>query len=288
MYDFAVLWNAGQSSDPYQVAKFFYPPAFVPFVMLLGKLPFAWAAVFFTLLSVAAMFALYRRQAWKWFLFLPTIHVLVVGQVDILFLYVNSKVSSSWGGVLAAAIMTLKPQLAIILLPHQFYRWWKEDKRAFARFAVMMGALWGFQVLWQPTWIGEWISNLRHSPQSSLLTGADLWALGTWLVLPIALGLAVWGMQQKREVSIPALQLASPFGFFYDTVVLIECAPAWFLITLSWLVAALTLVVPIPFSFLLPLGTLLYTIRHRITFKIIPAIKRLFKKPATDAGISPR
>ena len=53
-------------------------------------------------------------------------------------------------------------------------------------------------------------------------------------MIPLSLVIAIWGLMQSEALSRAAMLLASPAGLWYDSVLLVGSAPAWLMISLSW------------------------------------------------------
>ncbi len=116
---------------------------------------------------------------------------------------------------------------------------------------------WDFGVLWQAA-----VHPLDTLTRSNTL---GLWSLerllpGAWpVLLALSAGVFLWGLFQIRPVGWAAAALANPSGMFYDLLVLMEAAPPWLLVPVSWVAVGLSLwwrtFVP---WMLVPLAVILY------------------------------
>jgi hypothetical protein len=268
-YDFGVLWQAGraiwQGQDPYGVSGFFYPLPVAYFFALLAALPRQVAFWVWLALNLVLLGWLVRRRAVAWALYFPLLHLFSSGQVDLVLWVLGFRLRTGWRSALAAAVITLKPQVAFIMLPWTLWRWLREDRRTLTIWVGMVLVLWGGVLPLDPTWPQRWWA--AAPPLSALSRGnaPGLWSLerlfpGTWpALLVLAVIVFVWGLFQPRPVGWAAATLASPSGLFYDLLVLMETAPPWLLVPISWVAVGLSLWWRMLFPWLLvPLAVILY------------------------------
>jgi hypothetical protein len=166
-WDFSIFWMAGQAvlhgQSPYTVANFFSPLlfayGFIPLAVLAQQVAFfLWLFINLVILIVCL-----RRPFWKWLLYLPMLHLFSSGQVELLWWAMERGINRGWRGAILGAIMTLKPQAAIILLSWHLLDWLRHDRPTLARWLLLTGLLWGVPTLLNPAWIGEWRTNLPTS-----------------------------------------------------------------------------------------------------------------------------
>ncbi|MFQ5408272.1 MAG: glycosyltransferase 87 family protein [Anaerolineales bacterium] len=272
-FDFGVLWQAGRAvldgQSPYSVAHFFYPlPVaylFATFALIPQRIAFGvWLAA-----NAGLLVFMLRKRVVAWALYFPVLHMFSSGQVDLVLWALGARMRSGWTAALAGAAITLKPQVALVLLPWHLLRWLRSDRRTFARWAVSVAALWGGFLLLRPGWPREWLAAAPQFGYTTRGNAPSLWAIerhASWSVAAIAL-LAVlvfaWGVLQQRKVAWAAAALANPVGLFYDHVVLTAAAPAWLLVPLSWAAVGLTVWLGsfVPWM-LLPLAVIAYQRRR--------------------------
>jgi hypothetical protein len=268
-YDFGILWQAGKAvllgQDPYGVNGFFYPlPVayfFAPFALLPRQVAFwVWVG-----LNLVVLGLVLRRRALTWVLYFPVVHLLSSGQVDLMLWALDDRFRSGWKSALAAAVITLKPQVAFILLPWTLRQWLRKDRRTLAMWACLVIVLWAGLLPLDPTWPLRWRAAVPLLDAISRGNAPGLWSLerlfpqGWWVLLILAIGAFVWGLFQKRPVCRAAAALANPSGLFYTLLALMGTAPPWLLVPLSWVAVGLTLWlrVFVPWM-LIPLAVILY------------------------------
>src|SRR5689334_7833785 len=228
-FDFAILWAAGQhvlsGQSPYSVPGFYYPPFAALFFALWALLPIGAAFVLWTGIHVGLMTYALKRSALVWLLAFPVIFVINAGQNEWLWWLLALAIPKDrpgWRGAWLAALITLKPQTALVLLPFHLWRWWKHDRRTLARFGVTTLALWIIPALLMTGWLTGWFANLNNAGQRSLANSPGIWSLtaggmGIWPVcLIIALAVVLWGITRREEVVRAAMSIASPVGLHYS------------------------------------------------------------------------
>lgn len=209
---------AHDDEDP----NYFAYPLYTVWLMLpLIGLPYTWAAaVWIAVLEiclVAALFMLLDLARWRpalWLLpillFAALSHYfaargLMLGQPGhVVYL---AEVATLWGlargrdrlAGAALAISTIKPQMGFLLVP-LLLLWGLRARRW--RFLAAFGVLWGALMLASfvmvPTWLGDWLAQLRNYPSYTAI-GSPVWVLmvhylglgttGEW-----ALNLALWSL----------------------------------------------------------------------------------------------
>lgn len=233
--------------DPYLVANFYYPLPFAYLFAPLALLP-QWPAFWLWLVANLALLALMlRRRALPWLLFVPVLHQLSSGQVELALWAMAQALKSGWQTALLAALITLKPQAALIYLPWHLIQWWRSEKRTLLMWVVFTSAIWGLPMLWRPDWLLRWRAALPGVSVSSASNSPGLFSLlslfpAAWLVLALAAAVVfVWGQLQSKEVARACAVLGSPLGLFYSTMPLLDCAPAWMMIAASLAAAGASL-----------------------------------------------
>lgn len=246
-FDFAILWSAGQhvlsGQSPYSVPGFYYPPLVAWFFALIALLPISTAFILWTLAHIGMLVAVFRRQALLWLLAFPVIFVVNAGQNEWLWwglALAIPKGTPGWRGPILAALITLKPQTALVLLPFHLWHWLKTDWRTLARFAALTAALWTIPALLMSGWLAGWLANMSHAGQTNMANSPGIWSLtalgGQWLPLcaVIALALAAFGLSKHEAITRTCLSIASPTGMHYSQYELVGTCPAWLFVALSW------------------------------------------------------
>jgi hypothetical protein len=175
-FDFDFFWRAanailhGQSPygiggffSPYPLALLLIPFALLPFVMAYGL----WTGLKLLLLAKSGN----RWDFLKAILFFPVAFDLLQGQLDLLIFIIAMK--SNWFGFV---ISTLRPQLAIWIIPFLAWDWWKSKKYdQFWKSALGIIVLYGVSTIIEPNWWAEWFNAPKvawlYNEQSASLFG---------------------------------------------------------------------------------------------------------------------
>lgn len=268
-WDFTVFWLAGQAilrgESPYSVPYFYYPlPAAYGF-SLLALLPLPVSFVLWTLFNLGLLIVFFRKKFWHWLFYTPVLHMFSSGQVELLWWSMECYISRNLLGALLAAIITLKPQNALILLPWHLYDWLRNDRRLLIYWFGFTVLIWGSPLLWYQNWLLDWLQAVPSNGLSSAMNAPGIFSLlslkkSWWPILAVmALIIFIWGQMQSKQVARSCALLASPGGLFYTTLTLLGCAPALLLVPISILAVVLTLLTRtfIPFL-MLPLAVILW------------------------------
>lgn len=245
-WDFSVFWNVGRAilhgANPYTVFGSYYPPLTSYLFVIFAVMPQAVALALWTAANVFFLVRLCRgRSALAWVLFFPTLMVFAAGQIDLAFVWAASYLNrKDWKSVAAAVAITLKPQLALVLLPYWLFEWATRDRRRLVTFGVTAGAVHALPLLWNASLLSAWMSKAFGVPDR-YVTSPGIWSLGappslTWLLVLAALGLGLAALQWAgSEHGVrSAVLLSMPLGQTYDLSTLTGAAPAWLLVPLSW------------------------------------------------------
>ena len=230
---------------PYSVPFSFYPPAMAYLFAVLGLLPFNLSYGLWTGLNLI----LFQRsivrfqKGWRgiaWLAFAPAPFILLTGQIDILFLWLAGFLSSGgWKAVLAGILVTLKPQVAFIVLPWFLLQWILRQRRQFLWWAAGTVTLHALPLLVDPLIYQKWLAAASGETSWRLAASPGLFAL-TNLNIPLVLigilaaAIVLFGLQRTAMFSKAAQLLALPAGLWYENVLLIGSTPWWLLIPVSW------------------------------------------------------
>jgi hypothetical protein len=281
-WDFGVMWQAGRAllegRSPYSIEGFFYPLPYAYIMALFALIPQQVAFGLWIAANFALLIFWFRKGFWKWLFYAPMLHLLSSGQNEFVWWSLERMMSTGWRGAIMGALITLKPQTAIILLPYHLLRWARHDRAQLVRWLACTLALWGVPLLWQPTWLADWLhargSNdfwLSASNTPGIFSLLKITPSLAPVLLVAAAGLvlwAVWTGWRKQKDSRPMmraiLMLAAPLGLFYSTFALLDCAPWWVLVPASLLAVVGTLLVGnfVPWM-LLPLVVIGWHLRQR-------------------------
>ncbi len=267
--DFTTFWQIGRAlltgQNPYLVPHSVYPPAalflFAPFALFPEKIGFViWLLVCCGLLILALRKSRPTLHTLGWFAYTPALFILAVGQLDIFFLWLSTFLEEkSWRAAAAAALITLKPQLAVFILPWCLLKWLVNDRRNIPVWLACLIGLHLAPLLLDPTLYSKWLGEIGvqgsryiiNSPGIFSLTGQNIpeWVLAIPAVLVVLLALRL-----PREGFLAGLLLAGPIGTWYNSVLLAGSTPWYVLIPASWAAVILSYLVHAPYPFaLIPL-----------------------------------
>jgi hypothetical protein len=278
-FDFTVFWNTGlailQGRDPYSVHLSAYPPAMAYLYALFALLPLWLAFPIWCGANTALFLDVLRRrglvrQAPAWLASAPVWFILFTGQIDIVFFWLAEFLEKGgWKAVIAAALTTLKPQLALVVLPWYLLRWLAKDRAQLLRWAGLCLLLHAFPLIFDPGIYARWFAAAGEQPGWRMLisTGVFLFAnlgIPAWLLALPAVALAVWGLTRDEKTSRLAMLLAQPVGVWYMDVLLVGAAPWQIYLPVSLLafVAGVLLKNSFPFVFI-PLAVLAWRVSKK-------------------------
>jgi hypothetical protein len=249
-YDFSLFWNIGQAvlngANPYSIAISWYPPITSLVFAVFGLLPFIPAYAIWTGINIVLGLASFRRLAfkslpWAWLFYAPAVFILLSGQVDIIFLWLAGLLpKGGWKAVVAAVAITMKPQIALIILPWYLVRWLKADRKLILWWLLATLILQLLPILFRPTIFQDWVASLQGAYGWKMILSSGVFSLTSiglpfWLVTAIALPIAIWGLFQDETTSRAAQLLACPVTFWYEDIFLAGSVPAILLIPFSLL-----------------------------------------------------
>jgi len=202
----------GRASVEGEDPGFFVYPFYINFFLLpLVYMSYAWAsAIWMVLLEIcliASLFLLLSLYQWRpkpWLLALLVLwnileyyggRGLLLGQVgitvylcEVLAIWALAKERDSLAGV-ALAISTFKPQMGFFLIP--FLLLWGLRARRWSfvmAFAVTLGIFVLASFLLEPSWLGDWIAQMRLYPEYTSAAYPDTGS-PVWIVMQRYLGL---------------------------------------------------------------------------------------------------
>ena len=248
-YDFDFFWRAAgailHGESPYSVGGFFSPYPLALLLAPLALLPFGVAYGIWTALKLALLARISDRWSFlRALLFLPVAFDLWQGQLDLLVVLVASRLN--WIG---AVVCTLRPQLALWIIPFLAWTWWKQ-KRHDQYWKSLLGilVLFGLSTLIEPSWWSSWINAgsvaWEYNAQAASLFGlAQILPLPHIVVFVVLAVLALIGLVVLRPLTPPAfwqhLALFNPVANAYSLVVLLGQID-WILIVMALLALPLS------------------------------------------------
>ncbi len=270
--DFYIFWEIGRAvlegRSPYSVDVSRYPPAAALLFAVFGLLPYLVSFAVWCGISVVLYMHRLRRLnlGWKglvWLGFTPFLFNLLTGQLDVIFWWAAmglrpprsagvaepggesslsraGQLAADWLPALAGAFLTLKPQLAAVVLPWYLARWLLRERGLLLRWLGLAVILNGLPLLYAPDIYGQWLARLSGVSEMKMGVSGGIfvlggWGLPTWLLAGLGLALALWGLLQDELTSRAAQLCAFPVTIWYDDILLSGIGPAWLLVPLSWL-----------------------------------------------------
>lgn len=187
--DWRIFYEAAKASDPYSVAGYFNPIQVAWALKITTFLPFtAWAFMMVALSMLAVLLVCKKNTHWVW-LSAPFVCSMTWGSLDTLLL----TPAFLFGGV-GLSLITMKPQIAIILIPFKLAEWWRGGKvYEIRRFFIATALLWGVPTLVQPSWITNWLHAMPSlTEKSGRAASLASWGSGeVWVVAMFAIMLVV-------------------------------------------------------------------------------------------------
>lgn len=269
-YDFSINYFAGllllRGADPYSNPLYRYPFPFTYFWALMalpGEQVMPLMFIIWGVINVGFLIYAFRKDFWKWIFYFPVLHELSSGQVELMFWTMERNIKPGWRGAILGALLTMKPQTGLILLPWHLVDWLRHDRPTLIKWVFSTLVLWGLPLLWRPDWIHTWLvgrggdANLIYSASVSTgifsllrLTGQPLTPpFGTSLLIilgilvVIALIIYIVGQfQPSKEIGKACALLVSPLGLLYTQMTVMGTAPAWLLVPANLVSVALALI----------------------------------------------
>jgi hypothetical protein len=265
-WDFSIFWQIGQAvlegRSPYTVEFSRYPPAAAFLFTIFALLPFtvsfaAWSGINIALTLHGLRRMRLGRKGLAWLLYAPLLFNLLTGQLDVVFwwaaLFLGTGAAQpepggwrswrNWAPAAAGAFLTLKPQLALVVLPWFVLRWLRHRRGLVARWVGLCAVLHLLPLCYDLMIYNQWLGAL--SGVSEMKTGVSagifafgMWGLPTWLLAALGLALGLWGWFQEEKISRAAMLCAFPLTIWYDDMLLAGRGPALLLVPLSWLAFA--------------------------------------------------
>ncbi len=278
-FDFHVFWETGQAvlsgGNPYAVAGAQYPPVTSLVFALFALLPFLPSFAVWTGNNIVFCLATFRqmnlrRPAWAWLLFTPIVFNLMAGENDLPFMWLAVLLPlGEWKAVAAAVFITMKPQLALVVLPWFLLRWLKSDRRLVLWWLAGTLVFQLLPLLYSPSIFQDWLAAIQGGTASRSVFSSGIFSLVTygvpaWLAGILAAAIAVWGLFQDEMTSRTAQLVAMPVTIWYDDALLTGSVPAYLLIPYSLVafVASYLLTSALPLA-TIPLAVLAYRLVMR-------------------------
>lgn len=294
-FDYMYFWSIGKALldglNPYDIRGSFYPPATTMAFAILALVPFNLSFGLFLTGNIAWFVHAFKRRSLGWLFFMPAIFMFTGGQNDFFFFALIPLLRrKDWTSVVAATLLTLKPQIAIIILPWFLVRWLRDDPRLISKFIALSLILHTAPVFFRPDIYSEWLPSMALGMDHKA-GGIGIWQLNgilpTWIIALSALLMVVLGLLSNEKVGRTLLLIANPVLTWYDAVFLMDTTPWWILTPLS--IAAFAIAYFYTGNngpyIILPLASIAYQLAPRIksAISIRPAIgKRLIMPVAFE------
>ena len=204
-----------------------------------------------------------------WFAYTPALFILAVGQLDIFFFWISTFLEDKgWRAVAAAALITLKPQLAIFILPWYLLKWLVNDWRKIPLWLACVGGLHLAPLLLDPTIYSKWFNMVSVRSSFYFLNSPGIFSLSgqhfpEWVLVLIAALIVALALRLPREGFVAGLILIGPVGIWYNSVLLAGSTPWYVLIPISWAAFILSVTAQAPYPFaLIPLTGWIWYLAH--------------------------
>jgi hypothetical protein len=249
-FDFSVFWNIGRAvlagGGPYSVYGF-YPPAMGYLFAIFGLLPYnlafgLWTGVNLILFQRSVIRFQKGWQGIAWLAFAPVTFIFMTGQVDIFFLWLAGFLpAKGWKAILAGVLVTLKPQIAFIVLPWFLLEWILHERPTFLWWAAGTVTLHALPLLADPLVYQKWFASASGETSWRLPASPGVFSLLNLniplvLIVFLAAVVVVLGLVLLHSFmfSRAAQILALPGGMWYENVLLVGSTPWWLLVPISW------------------------------------------------------
>ena len=208
-----------------------------------------------------------------WFLYTPVVFILMTGQIDIIFFWIAAFLldPKRWKNILGAVLLTLKPQIAFILLPWFLLRWFKKEPRNLLYWLCGSLLLHLAPLIFDVNIYHKWIHSISSYRESRMLISPGIFSLSNlnvplWIMVLLSIPVIIFGLLKDKETSKAAQILGLPMGIWYENIFLSGSIPAKILIPASWA------------AFILA-----YLVRSSLPFILIPLLVFLWKKSPDKA-----
>jgi hypothetical protein len=208
-----------------------------------------------------------------WFLYTPVIFIIMTGQIDIIFFWIAAFLldTKRWKNILGAVLLTLKPQVAFILLPWVLFRWLKKEPRSLLYWLCGSLLLHLAPLIFDVNIYQKWIYSISNYRESRMLISPGIFSLSNlhvplWIMVLLSVPVIIYGLLKDKETSKAAQILALPMGIWYEDIFLSGSIPAKILIPVSWAVFILA-----------------YLVKSSLPFMLIPLLVFLWKKSPEKA-----
>ena len=218
--------------SPYRVEGFINPVQVAWLLSFTTWMPFSvWVPVMICLSFILIVLLAKKRSHWILLSF-PFVFGLSMGSLDA-FLWVPARLLGGWG----LSLLTLKPQLGLLLIPLQLVEWWRQRNwREIISFSFSCLLLWGIPTLIQPLWIKDWLTALppmsTRTTVAASIAGFSALTGFIWLyILLFVIVLVVLLTSKSRSFYVAAM--FSPSIWPSDWIICAEFA-TWRFTLLSW------------------------------------------------------
>jgi len=246
--DFQIFWDIGRAFlngfDPYlSVSGSWYPPATNLLFAMFALLSVQASYLIWLFINATILVGIGKKKALLLLFYYPISHLFVHGQLDLaLFALMPLLKRRNWQSVIAVAIISLKPHVALIILPWFLMRWLIEDRKLLAKATVATLGLQLSPLLLRPTIWTEWFAVLGKAADHKM-GGSGIWRFveipSATILLVSLLIMVLAALHNNEKLCRSILFVTSPFIAAYDAIVLLDTAPLWLLVPISWLALGL-------------------------------------------------
>jgi hypothetical protein len=263
------FWSIGRAvlegHDPYTVFQNIYPPASCMVFSIFGLLPQQVSFILWVFVNLFIFFTMVIKKkegvrSYAWLAYTPFLFVLISGQIDFFLFWLSTFLDrDKWYVPIFAALITLKPQIALIVLPVFLLDWLLHQRKLLIRWLVFSIILQGFPLLIDPGLYSRWWTLMfgrlgEYQTGSPGLFSLTVFGIPAIILGVIALAIFIYGLTQGKAFSIQANLLVLPFGLWYNSVFLMGISPWQWMVPVSWIATVLAVIVKGVYPFaLIPL-----------------------------------
>jgi len=166
--DYLAFYNSSYLLFQNGIYKSLYP---IPVVYLFIPFTFFPPIIGYIILSIISLLLLvymFKRQTLLWIFYMPILQVFLLGQIDIILLFLHRL-----DHPIARGVMTLKPHLFIMALPQMLKN---RSIKFWGIFIFTVLCIYIPFILLRPSWIGEWLAQLDDG-RLSHNNSASFWSI---------------------------------------------------------------------------------------------------------------
>jgi hypothetical protein len=281
------FWLIGRAiiegRDPYTVAGNVYPPATSIFFAVFAFLPQNVSWVLWLVSNVLLFMSMVVKKkngikSFFWLGYTPLLFTFISGQIDFFLFWLSSFLEEDkWYVSVVAALITLKPQIALIVLPAFLLDWIRHKRKTLIKWLLFCLIIHGFPLILDAGLYYRWwmaMSSRANLYQTASPGFFSLTEVGVSLavIIPISIAFVIFGLVLGKAESIQANLLALPFGTWYNSTFLLGTAPWQLIVPTSWIALLLAYLAKGVYPFaLIPAVAFIWSVINGTEFQTLRA-----------------